>query len=62
MTRFKELERIERALRDKHQPELQWAFEYSRSRTRIAPNKRQQKYWRELSGKIEAALSHESSD
>jgi hypothetical protein len=51
MTRFKELDRIERAIRDGDTVEPEWVRSYSRSRVAISPNNAQRKHWSELSAK-----------
>jgi hypothetical protein len=61
MTRFKELARIDRAMRDGNATDLRWAQSYCRSRIAIAPTESQRKYWSELFAKVEAALAASSS-
>jgi hypothetical protein len=61
MTRFKELARIERAMRDGHAADLRWAQSYCRSRIEIATDKRSAKYWSELSAKVQEALDRAGS-
>jgi len=48
MTRFKELARIQAAIKHKNQPELEWALWYCRMRVRIAARKDHLKHWRAL--------------
>ena len=56
MTRFKELKRIERAIRENDAEQLTWALSYCRSRLSIAPTKSQRKYWTALIAEVEAVL------
>jgi len=48
MTRFKELKRIEAAIRHGNKVELEWAKSYCSMRVRTAIRKDQEKYWREV--------------
>jgi hypothetical protein len=56
MTRFKELRRIQRAMRDGDTADLLWALLYCRSRLMISTDKRSAKHWSELSNKVQEAL------
>jgi hypothetical protein len=55
VTRFKEGDRIRRAIESKTETELAWAIEYSRSRARIAENEQMRKYWLEVARRVQAA-------
>jgi hypothetical protein len=55
VTRFKEGERIRRAIESKTEMELAWALEYSRSRARTAENERMRKYWLEVARRVQSA-------
>lgn len=52
MTRFKELKRIEEAIKFKNQSELEWAIKYCKLRLKIAPTKFQQQYWDKMINKL----------
>ena len=56
MTRFKELQRIESAIKYKNASELEWALGYCKMRLGIAPRKDHQKHWRNLERKVQDAL------
>jgi hypothetical protein len=45
MTRFKELARIQAAIKHRNESELRWAIEYCQMRLRIATRKDHAKYW-----------------
>ena len=62
MTRFRELQRIESALKHKSESELQWALGYCKMRLAIAVRKDHQKYWRKLERDVRAALVPTRSD
>ncbi|NRR93558.1 hypothetical protein HSX10_18450 [Winogradskyella undariae] len=53
MTRFKELKRIELAIKNKDEKEIVWALDYCNSRLQIAKMKSQIKHWTKLKGKLE---------
>ena len=48
MTRFKELARIQAAIKQRNEPELRWAVEYCQMRLRIATRKDHARYWRSI--------------
>lgn len=56
MTRFKELQRIENAVRHRNKAELEWAFAYCRMRLGLTRRKDHQKYWRKIAEKVRTAL------
>jgi hypothetical protein len=56
MTRFKELRRIQRAMRNGDTVDLRWALLYCRGRLKISTDKRSAKHWSELSAKVQEAL------
>jgi hypothetical protein len=56
MTRFKELKRIEMAIRHGNEEELNWALQYCRMRLSIITMKVHEKHWRKRINKVEAAL------
>jgi hypothetical protein len=58
MTRFKELQRIEDAIRHKNESELEWALDYCKMRLGIAFRKDHQKHWRSLERKVQDALDN----
>ena len=65
MTRFKELKRIEDAIKNKDQGQLLWAVDYCKMRMEIAPKiglqpkavKSHIKTWQNILDKVELALS-----
>jgi hypothetical protein len=56
VTRFKELQRIEVAIKHKNTTELRWALDYCRMRLGIAARKEHVKRWQELEKRILRAL------
>jgi hypothetical protein len=56
MTRFKELARIQAAVKHKNESELRWAVEYCHMRIRIATRKDHAKYWRGIEREVMDAL------
>jgi hypothetical protein len=58
MTRFKELRRIEAAIKHRNSPELQWAVAYCQMRLQIATRKDHQKHWHQLEAKVRQALEN----
>lgn len=48
MTRFKELKRIEAAVRHRNKVELEWAKSYCSMRIQTAIRKDHKKYWQEV--------------
>jgi hypothetical protein len=56
MSRFKELERIEAAIEQQNEPELQWALWYAQMRVRVAPNKRHKMSWQKIEREVQVAL------
>jgi hypothetical protein len=48
MTRFKELRRIELAIKNKDEKELHWALEYCEIRLKFATMKQHIKHWQKL--------------
>jgi hypothetical protein len=56
VTRFKELARIEAALKHRDAAELRWALGYCEMRLRLARAKVGQDYWRKLALQVRAAL------
>ena len=56
MARFKELKRIEAAIKHKDQVELQWAIGYCKMRLTITGNGDHEKYWRQMERRVTQAL------
>jgi Mg2+ and Co2+ transporter CorA len=56
MTRFKEFARIQAAIKQKNEADLQWAVEYCQMRLRIATRKDHAKYWRDIQREIKDVL------
>jgi len=61
VTRFKELKRIEIAIKQKNALESQWALGYCNMRLGIASRKDHQKYWRNLERTVQDALAQVQS-
>ncbi|HET6175987.1 MAG TPA: hypothetical protein VFE61_03575 [Candidatus Sulfotelmatobacter sp.] len=57
MTRFKELQRIETAIKHKNATELEWAMGYCRMGIQIATRKDHTKYWHGVEKKVREALA-----
>jgi len=60
MTRFKELARIQAAIRHRNKSELRWAIEYCRMRMRIATGKDDAKYWSGIEREVTNVLGSSS--
>ncbi len=56
MTRFKELQRIELAIKNKNQDEINWALNYCKSRLKIARLKTHIKHWEKLIIKLSDSI------
>ncbi|MBI5634901.1 MAG: hypothetical protein HZA15_15645 [Nitrospirae bacterium] len=56
MTRFKELQRIEIAIKHKNREELLWGLQYCQMRLKIITMKSHEKTWHKRIKNIEAAL------
>jgi len=56
MTRFSELKRIEKAIKNSDKEELEWSLRYAKMRISIATMKEHIKYWRKISNKVSNAL------
>jgi len=56
MTRFSELKRIEKAIKNNDKEELEWSLRCSKMRISIATTKEHIKYWRKVSNKVSNAL------
>ena len=56
MSRFKELNRINEAIKHKNKGELGWAKEYCNSRLSFASLKPHQKHWETLLKKVDSAI------
>jgi hypothetical protein len=59
MTRFKDLKRIDLAIKNQDVKELQWAIGYSKSRLQIAHRKEHIKYWWDIIEKLNQQLKSE---
>lgn len=57
MTRFKELRRIESAIENADEGELQWALSYSESRLKVAHTSEHIKHWRSVVERIRRSLA-----
>jgi hypothetical protein len=60
MTRFKEGQRIENAIKHKDEKELLWAISYCKSRLSLAKLKQHIKHWKNLIHELERALNDEN--
>jgi hypothetical protein len=56
MTRFKELARIQAAIKHRNESELRWAVEYCQMRLRMATRKDHTKYWRNMEREVTNTL------
>jgi putative ubiquitin-RnfH superfamily antitoxin RatB of RatAB toxin-antitoxin module len=56
VTRFKELSRIETAIKRKNTAELHWALDYCKMRLGIAARKEQVKHWQKIEKRVRQAL------
>ncbi len=56
MTRFKELRRIENAIKHRNKADLQWALKYCKMRLRISSRTDHQKHWSNLQKKVLQSL------
>lgn len=56
MSRFKELNRIQAAIKNADKPELDWALSYCRLRLDLASRKDHATHWRKLEKEVSAAL------
>jgi hypothetical protein len=57
MSRFKELKRIEAAIKNSDKADLGWAESYCAMRIQIATRKDHQKYWREIQQNVRKAAA-----
>ena len=58
MTRFKELARIEAAIKYRNEADLRWALGYCKMRLSIAARKEHVKYWKQVEKKVIRALEN----
>jgi hypothetical protein len=56
MTRFKELSRIQAAIRHRNESELRWADDYCRMRVEIATLNKHKSYWKRIQRDVDHAL------
>jgi hypothetical protein len=56
MTRFKELGRIQAAIRHRNEPDLRWAEDYCRMRVRTATLNSHKNYWKGIQWDVARAL------
>lgn len=56
MTRFKELARIQAAIKRRNESELRWPIEHCQMRLRIAARKDHANYWRGIQLEVADAL------
>ena len=60
MTRVKELQRIQEAIENQNQTELQWALSYCQMRCKTAREvyslRKKEKYWYQIEQKVRAAM------
>ena len=56
MSRFKELARIQAAIKHQNESELRWAAEYCQMRLRMAALKHHERYWRRIQREVTDAL------
>jgi len=60
MTRFKELARIERAIKYRDEAELQWALDYCKMRVSFSDRKEGIKRWKKIQEEVAKALESPS--
>ena len=58
MTRFKELKRIEFAIKHKDEKEILWALQYCKSRLQLAKWKSHIKHWTKLINELNDTLDN----
>ena len=58
MTRFKELKRIERAIKNEDKTDLVWADSYCAMRIEVAIIERGKNYWRKIQKSVRDALAN----
>jgi len=56
MTRFKELERINKAIEHKNKQELLWSLKYCQNRLSLSTIKEHKKHWNKLIKKINSTI------
>ncbi len=56
MSRSKELNRIENAIKNGNKPELDWALNYAEMRFGLATMKEHEKHWRKILKRINQAI------
>jgi hypothetical protein len=56
MTRFKELQRIENAIKNRDVSELKWSMKYCEMRIQIATMNHHVKHWSKLQRKVHTVL------
>ncbi len=59
MSRFKELNRIENAIRNCDNPELEWAQKYAEMHFSLATMKKHEKFWRKMLKRINKAIERQ---
>jgi hypothetical protein len=52
MTRFRELTRIEEAIRHRNEADLRWALDYYKMRLSISTRKEHLKHWKQIEEKV----------
>jgi hypothetical protein len=62
MSRFKDLRRIEDAMKYKNEAELRWALDYCSMRRGLAEKvytmRKQEKYWRQMESKVRIVIEN----
>ncbi|PCI96250.1 MAG: hypothetical protein COB15_10990 [Flavobacteriales bacterium] len=59
MTRFKELKRIQSAIKHKDEKEIHWALKYCKSRLQFEKLKTGSKYWTKLIDELNDTLEND---
>jgi hypothetical protein len=62
MTRFKELRRIELAIKNKDNKELLWALSYCKMRLKLATMKQHIKHWQKLIDELNDIVTPENQE
>ena len=57
MSRFKELNRIEAAIKSQNQEDLDWALSYAQVRFKTAAMKEHIKHWQKIINRVSSAIT-----
>lgn len=62
MSRFKEMRRIDDAIKHKNKEELSWALNYTKMRFQSAVMKHHEKHWRKLIRQIQEVIDDQGKN